>query len=148
MQIRIQGRKLQCIRSTYDPGTKRSSQKVIASFPSYTRSTASFREAEKEAFEALTDDEKVQLTNWLQEKAEKQTQEALIQLPSTFKYYAEKLTEGLKSQGFTPSEAQAESVWECLDALSKQLRKSGYKRPEKASKKAPAKDARQVDMLA
>lgn len=148
MQIRIQGRKLQCIRSTYDPGTKRSSQKVIASFPSYTRSTDSFRGAEKEAFEALTDDEKTQLTNWLQAKADKQHQESLMQLPTSFKYYAERLSEGLKSEGLTPSEAQIKSIWECLDELSKQLRKSGYKRPEKASKKAPAKDARQVDMLA
>ena len=32
MQFREQGKKIQCIRSTYDPATKRSHQKVIAAF--------------------------------------------------------------------------------------------------------------------
>ena len=32
MQFREQGKKIQCIRSAYDPATKRSHQKVIAAF--------------------------------------------------------------------------------------------------------------------
>ena len=32
MQFREQGKKIQCIRSTYDPASKRSHQKVVAAF--------------------------------------------------------------------------------------------------------------------
>lgn len=58
MQIRIQARKIQCIRSIYDPEIKRSRQKVVASFASWCRSLS---DAPAAAIAALDEPEQAQL---------------------------------------------------------------------------------------
>ena len=55
MQFREQGKKIQCIRSTYDPATKRSHQKVVASFNRWADSLPS------DGLEGLTEAERAEL---------------------------------------------------------------------------------------
>ena len=58
MQFREQGKKIQCIRSTYDPASKRSHQKVVASFDRWADKLPSV------GLEELTDTERQELAAW------------------------------------------------------------------------------------
>ena len=58
MQFREQGKKIQCIRSTYDPASKRSHQKVIAAFDRWADKLPSA------GFDDLTDAERLELVAW------------------------------------------------------------------------------------
>ena len=65
MQFREQGKKIQCIRSTYDPATKRSHQKVVASFNRWADSLPS------DGLEGLTEAERAELVEWFAAKQAK-----------------------------------------------------------------------------
>ena len=58
MQFREQGKKIQCIRSTYDPASKRSHQKVIAAFDRWADKLPSA------GLDDLTDAERLELVAW------------------------------------------------------------------------------------
>ena len=58
MQFREQGKKIQCIRSSYDPAAKRSHQKVVAAFDRYTDKIQSVDVAD------LTEEERQELAVW------------------------------------------------------------------------------------
>ena len=62
MQFREQGKKFQCIRTTYNPATKRGDQKVVATIPYYADKLPS------EGLEALTKDERDAFAAWLESK--------------------------------------------------------------------------------
>ena len=58
MQFREQGKKIQCIRSTYDPASKRSHQKVVAAFDRWADKLPSA------GLDDLTDAERLELVAW------------------------------------------------------------------------------------
>ena len=62
MQFREQGKKIQCIRSTYDPASKRSHQKVVGAFDRWADKLPSV------GLERLTDAERQELVAWFEAK--------------------------------------------------------------------------------
>ena len=71
MQIREQGKKIQCIRSTYDPTTKRCRQKLVASLDRWMiTAEPQFLEEQVMALTALTPPEIGQMLAWAAAKRE------------------------------------------------------------------------------
>ena len=65
MQFREQGKKIQCIRSTYDPASKRSHQKVVAAFDRWADRLPST------GLDEMTDTERKELAAWFEAKQAK-----------------------------------------------------------------------------
>lgn len=136
MQFREQGRKVQCIRSTYDPAVKRSHQKVIAAFDRWAE------ELPSSELEALTDAERKELAAWFEARQAKRSatrQRWQIQdAPRTLSGLAEAIraAEALSNE-------QAAAIWTGLSLVGKALRKAGHPKPKRqgpgdlASRKDP-----------
>lgn len=130
MQIRIQGNRVQCIRSEYDPAIKRSRQTVISSFNRWAT------EAPAETITVLTDDEKSELEAWMKNhvsKIEKTgTRLDLKFLGGSIKKGADAV---LKDDGENLKEFQAE-IWAAITDLEAALRAQGFKKPRAVKKGA------------
>ena len=140
MQFREQGKKIQCIRSTYDPASKRSHQKVVAAFSRWADSLPS------DGLEELTEAERAELLAWFdakqtQAKASRQQWQA-----STAPRTLADLAAAIQAAD-TLTTAQADAVWRGLGEVAKALRKAGHPKP-KRERPAPAVPAGQADLLA
>jgi len=133
MQIRTQGRKIQCIRSEYDPEIKRSRQKVVATLHSWADRMPS------EGLEVLTDEERAQLTEYLAkkaaERAERDTAFALLTLDRSVERLAGAVEKG--GDGELSAEVAART-WTAIQRLQKALKKAGHPKPAPQAKR-PAK---------
>lgn len=140
MQFRVQGRKLQCLRSIYNSETKRSEQKLIARIPSYLREIPAADEENN--LGELTPDEVKQLEIYLSNAKAASDQTHLSLAVKTAPGWLKQLSDGLATIPVTPDHAN--SIWAALDAVSKAMRKAGYKKPAPVpkAKKAPAKTAK------
>jgi hypothetical protein len=137
MQFREQGRKIQCIRSTYNPATKRSDQRVIASFPNYVD------EPPAELGE-LSEAEREELKAWF--GARKSAQEASrnkfsSQMAGATLTY---LAKAIEAAGKEMTPAEVEAVWKGLHAVTVAMRRHGHKKakgpkPEAVIKASPRK---------
>ena len=140
MQFREQGKKIQCIRSTYDPASKRSNQKVIASFERWADKLPSA------GLDDLTDAERLELVAWFDArqaaKAEHMNQ---YRARSGGRTLAD-LAESIRAAG-TLTDDQAAAVWRGLADVAKALRKAGHPKP-KRERTAPVALAGQADLLA
>lgn len=141
MQFREQGKKIQCIRATYNPATKRSHQKVIASFERYADKLPS-----GDVLKDLSDQERADLKKWWDEKMQKREasrmQWNLTYAPTSI----EQITKSVQSADNVSAD-HAGKIWAALRELEKSLRKSGHPRP--ARPKKPAQPAPgQADLLA
>ncbi|ABM40256.1 hypothetical protein [Polaromonas naphthalenivorans] len=145
MYIREQGKKVQLLRSPYDPEKKRCVQKLAHSFPrSYSYSSTeldTYLSAEQIA--DLSDDEKKELTEWLTVRSDKNLAESRKSSITMTPYYADQLADNISSDVVDLSEKQADKIWDAMDKLAKAMRKAGYKKP--AVKAAPGAQAGSAD---
>ena len=140
MQFREQGKKIQCIRSTYDPATKRSHQKVIAAFDRWADKLPSVEVAD------LTDTERQELAAWFEArqsvKAERMNQYRVMSAASTLV----QLAESIKATGAAMTDKEAALTWSALAEVAKALRKAGHSKPKR--ERPASVVAGQADLLA
>lgn len=124
MQFREQGKKIQCIRSSYDPTSKRSHQKVVATFDRYADKIPSADVAD------LTEAERQELAVWF---GQRQASRAA----SMSQYRARSGGQALDdlAQAINAAESmtaeQAAAVWHGLAEVAKALRKAGHPKPKR-----------------
>ena len=140
MQFREQGKKIQCIRSTYDPASKRSHQKVVSTFGRWSDSLPSV------GLEDLTDVERQELAVWFAARqagrnAGRQNWQAAA-APDTLADLADAIR---AVESLTADHAAA--VWRGLADVAKALRKVGHPKP-KRERAAPVPQPGQADLLA
>lgn len=131
MQIREQGRLIQCIRSTYDKDKGRSFQKVVATLKRW------HSEVPTEGMDGLTDEEKQELAAWLAERQAKSQATDRAYAVSGASGSLDRIVQALAA-GVEPSSAQAVAIWKGLTDLGKALRKAGHPKPKPAPKPIPA----------
>ena len=133
MQIRVQGRKIQCIRSEYDPEIKRSRQRVVATLDSWADKMPSA------GLEALTDAERAQLADYLAPKAAEREEQTTRYTLETLDRGVTRLVEAVErggEEGLAPEVAAR--TWEAIQRLQKALKKAGHPKPAPQAKR-PAK---------
>ena len=126
MQFRIQGQRIQCIRSTYDSEIKRSRQKVVASFDKWTDKMPSA------GLDDFTDEEREELAAWLSQRAEEQTAASKVTALLIAESSIARISAAVASEHALEvlDEALAARVWTEIIELQKALRKAGYPRPK------------------
>lgn len=140
MQFREQGNKIQCIRSTYDPASKRSHQKVVSTFDRWTDKIPSV------GLESLTDAERQALAVWFDAR-----QVAKVDRINQYrariggKTLAD-LADAVRGAGVLTDD-QAAAVWRGLADVANALRKAGHPKP-KRERSAPVTLPGQADLLA
>lgn len=142
MQFRIQARRVQCIRATYDPAIQRSRQVVVASFNRWSDSIPTDEVA------ALTDAERAKLASWW--SAHRAAQDALfrqVNLTQLGLRLAELVEDVENAADGELSAVTAETAWEQLARMQKALKRAGFPRPTKAAKPARPAPAGQGDLL-
>ena len=140
MQFREQGKKIQCIRSTYDPTAKRSHQKVVAAFDRWADKLTSVELID------LTYAERQELTTWFEArqsvKAERMNQYRVASAALSLV----QLGASIKAMGEAMSDAEAAATWSALADVAKALRKAGHPKPQR---ERPASGVSgQADLLA
>lgn len=125
MQFREQGKKIQCIRSTYDPASHRSHQKVVASFDRFSDSLPSAN------LLVLTDPERMELKQWFEARqsvrAERTNQYRIMGAASSLR----QLGESIKIMGAVMTDSEAAATWVALADVAKALRKAGHSKPKR-----------------
>ncbi len=140
MQFREQGKKVQCIRSTYDPASKRSHQKVVAAFSRWADRLPS------DGLDELTEAERAELVAWFDAKqAQAQASRQKWQASAAPRTLAD-VAEAIRAAD-TLTDDQAAAVWRGLADVAKALRKAGHPKP-KRERSAPAALPGQADLLA
>jgi hypothetical protein len=125
MQFREQGKKIQCIRSIYDPVSKHSHQKVISAF---SRDSDSFPGAD--LLTDLDDEERKELDKWWMERQARKAAEIRHWRTQSAGATLSDLAEAIKASPDMTSE-EAASAWSGLVAVAKALRKSGHPKPKR-----------------
>ncbi len=140
MQFREQGKKIQCIRSTYDSTIKRSHQKLVATFDRYADKLPSVDVA------VLTDAEHKELTAWFEArqslKAERMNQYRVMSAASTLA----ELARSIKATGAAMADSEAAATWSALSDVVKALRKAGH--PKSKRERAAVVAPGQANLLA
>jgi len=140
VQFREQGKKIQCIRSTYDPASKRSNQKVIAAFDRWADKLPSA------GLDDLTDAERLELVAWFDARQAVKAERMNQYRASSGGRTLSDLAESIRAAG-TLTGDQAAAVWRGLADVAKALRKAGHPKP-KRERSAPAALPGQADLLA
>ena len=140
MQFREQGKKIQCIRSTYDPASKRSHQKVVASFDRWADKLPSV------GLEELTDTERQELAAWFDARQSAKAERMNQYRASIGGQTLADLADAIRAAG-TLTDDQAAAVWRGLADVAKALRKAGHPKP-KRQRPAPVALPGQADLLA
>lgn len=142
MQIRVQGKQVQLIRSPYDPAKKRCVQKVILTFPKrhngYEVDPAKYLSADELA--KLSDDEVKTLSDWLQKESDTKLADDRKLSIKTSKYSIGRLADAISANGIDAEKAS--ELWISIDLLTKSMRKAGYPKPTK-KRETPKNDAQQ-----
>lgn len=143
MQFRIQGHKIQCIRSTYDSEIKRSRQKVVASFDRWADKIPS------DGLDDFTPEEHEELKVWwANRQSEKEASFNRVYVRSSTSDMARMVRSISTEDGASElTEELASSLWEQITELQKALRKAGFPRPKASKAKPAAKAAGQGDLL-
>lgn len=127
MQFREQGKKIQCIRSFYDPVSKRSRQKLVAAFDRYSDKFPSVEIAE------LTEAERQELATWFEArqavKAERLNQYHVMSATATLV----ELAQSIRATGAAMTDSEAAATWSALSGVAKSLRKVGHPKPKRES---------------
>lgn len=123
MQIREQGRQIQCIRSTYEKEKGRSRQRVVATLKRWETALPA------EGIGELTEAERQELAAWLAERQEKSQADsrgyAVVTAAGSINRIAAAISAGVEA---TPEQAAA--TWKALAELAKALRKAGHPKPK------------------
>lgn len=129
MQFRVQARRVQCIRATYDPSIKRARQVVVASFSRWSDSIPTDDVAD------LTDQERAELaTWWAEQRADQDAMLRRVVLRDLGRRLGTLVDEVEQAADGELSAEQAAAAWEQLARLQKALKKAGHPRPAKAAK--------------
>ena len=131
MQFRIQARRVQCIRATYDPAIQRSRQVVVASFNRWSDRIPADEVA------ALTDQERGELATWW--NAQEAGRDALLRklnLDELGRRLAKLVDYVEQAADGELSAEQAGAAWEQLARMQKALKRAGHPRPAKPAKPA------------
>lgn len=133
MIIRIReyksGDVVQCIRTTYDPALKRGKQEVVASFPQYST-------PKDEQLSSLNQDEREQLSDWLEAKRKAENIERTRRRPALVMHAMDAMVRSLNDDvlfKIIEPEIDADAMHEMIDSLMKALRKRGIRKASKAS---------------
>lgn len=129
MQFRVQARKLQCIRSTYDPAAKRSHQRVVLSLARWTDKLPS-----DDTLKDLTDEERQELADWIAARAAENAEASARSVIYSGERPLLNLVAALQA-GKTVEPDVATRLWEGMGALAKALRKAGHPKPRKTPQK-------------
>ena len=127
MQIRVQGRKIQCIRTVYDKEIRRGRQTLVASISRFAKALPS------SGLEKLTDAERQSLDEWLAHRrteSEKTHQYIVLQCAEGHLAELARSIENGDENELTC--AQAEAIWHGMSVVAKALRKAGYAKPKAA----------------
>lgn len=126
MHIRQQGSNLALIRTTYDAERRRGVQSTIGRIPAYTHPD----NVPSEALSQLTEEEKLQLRDYLQARAEGELKE---RQKASLRSVGFSIREAVKAldAGLQPTDPAA--VWEALGELQKALKKAGHPKPSRAA---------------
>jgi len=141
MQFRIQGKRVQCIRATYDPTIKRARQVVVAGFSRWSD------EIPADEVAVLTDAERLELATWWAEQ--KADQDAILRrvvlrdLGSRIGTLVDEVEQAADGE---LSADQAAAAWAQVARLQKALKRAGHPRPKKPAQPAPAPEG-QGDLL-
>lgn len=124
MQIREQGRKIQFIRSEYQPELKRSSSKVVLTCSRYANALLAeemqkLTVQEQEQVAAYFEKKRQDSANWRRNYSVQFLQEAIEQ------------TVAHLQSGQSIEIAYADALWLSMATLEKALKKSGYAKPSK-----------------
>jgi hypothetical protein len=127
MQFREQGKKIQCIRSFYDPVSKRSRQRLVAAFDRYADKFPSVEIVE------LTEAERQELAIWFEArqavKAERLNQYRVMSAAVTLV----ELAQSIRVTGAAMTDSEAAATWSALSGVAKALRKVGHPKPKRES---------------
>ncbi|MCC8940327.1 hypothetical protein H8A99_28680 [Bradyrhizobium sp. Arg68] len=137
MQFREQARKIQCIRSTYNPATKRSDSSVVASFDRYADKIPS-------DLPELTEAERAELATWFEAR---QAAKAASMNTWRAQYGGRALAElatAIQTTGAELTPDQAAAIWQGIEAVKKALRKHGHRRVKAVQ---PAKPEPSADLF-
>lgn len=140
MQFREQGKKIQCIRSTYDSASKRSHQKVVGAFDRWSDKLPSA------GLEELTDAERQELAAWFDARQSAKAERMNQYRASIGGQTLADLADAIRAAG-TLTDDQAAAVWRGLADVAKALRKAGHPKP-KRERPAPVALPGQADLLA
>ena len=140
MQFREQGKKIQCIRSTYDPASKRSHQKVVGAFDRWADKFPSA------GLDELTDTERQELTAWFAARQSAKAERMNQYRASIGGQTLADLADAIRAAGALTDD-QAAAVWRGLADVAKALRKAGHPKP-KRERPAPVALPGQADLLA
>ena len=141
MQFREQGKKIQCIRSTYDPASKRSHQKVVGAFDRWADKLPSA------GLEELTDAERQELAAWFDARQSAKAERMNQYRVSIGGQTLADLADAIRVSAATLTDDQAAAVWRGLADVAKALRKAGRPKP-KRERPAPVALPGQADLLA
>ena len=145
MQIRIQGKQVQLIRSPYCKEKKRCVQKVVHTFKQqliYSSDDMNkYLSAEQVA--DLSDDEKKTLSDWLKAKTDKKSADDRLYAIGFADKQIIRSADAILSDGV--SQEQAGRIWEAMDKLAKALKKSGHPKSAFRAPGAPAAPASAPD---
>ena len=126
MQFRVQARRVQCIRATYDPSIKRARQVVVASFSRWSDSIPADEVAD------LTDQERAELaTWWAEQRADQDARLRRVVLRDLGRRLGALADEVEQAADGELSAEQAVAAWEQIARLQKALKRAGFPRPKK-----------------
>lgn len=135
MQIREQGKKIQCIRSAYDPEIKRSRQSVVLTFSRWAT-----RLPPDDELAELTDSERQELVTWFEQREAVQADSDRKLTLSCLVRNIERLTAAVSAaEDGELSEGQAADAWAELARLQKALKAAGFPRPKQVKAAAQVK---------
>ncbi|MBD3816329.1 MAG: hypothetical protein IE913_07745 [Halothiobacillus sp.] len=123
MQFREQGKKIQCIRSIYDPAIKRCHQRVICTFD------RAAQELPTEGLEGLTGIERQELAAWFDARQSRNATLLNRQRVNTGGQTLFELAAAIRACEVTDAEASA--IWDGVAEVAKALKKAGHPKPTK-----------------
>lgn len=138
MQIREKGKKILCIKTEYKPELKRTVGVTVAS-QDKGLSTVS-----EEVRQRLSKEDVDQLEKWLSDRAKKQSVDSASTTLSIAHISVRRIAESLSVEGAKESLSteEADKLWDSLDELQKALRKAGFKKPVRQTRKASTGDTK------
>lgn len=133
MQIREQGRKIQCIRTVYDKAIGRGRQVVVATVPRWSTSLM----PSEDGLVNLTDAEREQLAEFLAKRRADSEESTNRYTAMSAETWLVTLAKAVR-EGQTLRPEQAEAIWQGMGEVGKALRKAGYAKPKAVRKTTPA----------
>ncbi|EKS4072491.1 hypothetical protein QB142_004534 [Salmonella enterica] len=133
MQIREQGRKIQCIRTVYDKAIGRGRQVVVATVPRWSTSLM----PSEDGLVNLTEAEREQLADFLAKRRADSEESTSRYTAMSAETWLITLAKAVR-EGQTLRPEQAEAIWQGMGEVGKALRKAGYAKPKAVRKAKPA----------